>query len=70
MTYKKISNWVYAISALLIIGGAVMKVFFHIPFSSYLIFGSIISTSFFQSWVITKLEKQLKEIQNNNTHED
>ena len=71
MNYKKNLDWVYAIGALLIIGGAIMKVFFHTPYSSYMIFGAIVSISFFQSWVIAKLEKQLKETHNNNnTHED
>ena len=58
MKYKIHLTWVYAIGALLIIGGAVMKVFMGIGYGIWLIFLVISLTSFYQGWVIDKLSKE------------
>ena len=61
MKHKKCLNWVYGISALLIIAGVVMDVFMGIKFGNLILYAGFIFGSLYQSWVIAKLEKQLKD---------
>ena len=58
MTYQKYLNWFYAIGSLLIIGGAVMKVFMGIKFGIWIIFIVISLTLYYQGWVIDKLSRE------------
>ena len=58
MKYKKYLTWVYAIGALLIIAGVVMKVFMGIRFGSLLMHISFIFVPIYQGWVISKLSKE------------
>ena len=57
MKYKKHLTWVYTISALLLVVGAVMNVFMGIKLSIWIMFVIISLTSSYQGWVIDKLSK-------------
>ena len=58
MKYKKYLSWIYTIGALLLIVGAVMKVFMGIKFGIWIIFIVISLTLYYQGWVIDKLSRE------------
>ena len=58
---KKLLSFIYGIGAMLIFAGAVVNIYWDIPFGKMLIVSTFIFVSIFQGWVIDKLFKQLKD---------
>jgi hypothetical protein len=60
----KYENLIYALGAILVIAGAVLKIL-HLPFGNTILFFGYSATFLFQNWQVAKLKKRIKELESN-----
>jgi hypothetical protein len=60
----KYENLIYALGAILVIAGAVLKIL-HLPLGNTILFSGFLATSLFQNWQVAKLKERIKELESN-----
>jgi hypothetical protein len=60
----KYENLFYALGAILVIAGAVLKIL-HLPLGNTILFFGFLATSLFQNWQVAKLKERIKELESN-----
>lgn len=60
MKYEKL---IYGLGAVIVITGALLKIF-HLPYGNAILLFGFVGTGLFQTWHITQLKKRIEELEN------